>query len=204
MENNLKNWLADTLIEEQAKEKSLERTYREQVSKNSILKCLQELLDIQESDKKDIKKNWIQGNKVLIKDVKELIDLLNDYECIKDLHEISGFDNYYIVLLEDDNLLIIRSSKYYNIINFRIMKVQDSTIFKQYSEHNFALKGLNAITISISFNDVNSHIDLLDKSIRELLVPISIEDIISRYKAKQESKKIERVLTLTSCNKENI
>ena len=196
MEENLKDWLADKLIDGQSIEPLLKRLYEKRVSENSILKCLLELLSVQESEEKDSKKNWIQGNKVLIKDVKELIDLLNDYECIKDLHEVSGFDNYYIILLDNDNLLIIRSSKYYNVINFRIIKVQDSTIFKQYSEHNFALKGLNSTTISISFNDVNNHLDLIDKNIRELLVPISLEEIISRYKSKQESKVIENAYGL--------
>lgn len=203
MENNVKNWLADTLIEGQKTEELAKRVYNKQQSKNSLLKCLLELAN-SVNNVNGFNKPFIKGENVLFEDAEEFIDSLSDYECIKNLKVVLGGDIYHIVLLENDILLLVEVAKYYKLVSFRLMKVLDNTQFATYSDYNnFSLNGLtfsdlvgNERLYSLSFLDLDSHLDLIDKNVKELLVPVSLEEILNRYKSKQERKVILNTLGL--------
>lgn len=204
MNNDLKNYLADKYNEGYVLEKDLEKKYLKQLSQNNLIICLFELVKHYEEFEKGIyKRSFVDRENVLEEEIDNFISVLGDNECLKNMLPVGGIDIYHLVLINQNALLIIEYSKLFKQLVFKLAKVGNARFYRYSEYNNFALgelTGLNykkEIPLTLSFLELDKHLDLIGKSVSDMIDSISLEELLTRYKTSLEQTKTKnKVLEL--------
>lgn len=202
---NIRDLLADSLVESKSKEENLKEALALQVSHNSILEFLINIINSKDNDEEV----WNESGEMSEKAFNEFILLLAPGEYIQFVDAFAHKQHSYFILLDSNTLLLLDKRYYFQPsmmqdlvndkrikINYRIIKFDRPLII--YPTNIYGERTVNVIGTNypLHYQVLEEDDKLLGQDVRNVITPISIIELASRYNFKLEDKKKEKVMEL--------